>query len=307
MSAPVVSNLLEVSGQNSSAKRSIATEDISQGTTASKLVEIPTITRACGVSPWALSRTRRSIDFFVAFLALLIFAPLMFTLAVAVQVESDGSAIFMQERMGRNGEVFTLYKFRSMRSASHPGSPITVSGDNRVTRVGALLRKFKLDELPQFLNVLKGEMSLVGPRPKLPHHEGLRMPFRPGVTGAATLAFRFEEEMLKRIPPDQLDRFYDLVVKPKKAKIDWEYMQTATFRTDLAVIWKTAKACISKDEGTEAFYDEFLPQLSQLMEKRPAPVVMHPKPLPANGDPPRVHPSAHTAPGFMFVSEQIES
>ena len=230
----------------------------------------------------------------------------MFTLAVAVQVESDGPAIFMQERMGRNGQVFTLYKFRSMRAASRQGRPITVSGDDRVTRVGAVLRKFKLDELPQFLNVLKGEMSLVGPRPKLPHHEGLRMPFRPGVTGAATLAFRFEEEMLKRIPPDQLDRFYDLVVKPKKAKIDWEYMQTATFRTDLGVIWRTAKACISKDEGTEAFHDEFLPQLSQLMAKHAVSVAMQSK-LPANGDLPRINLTAHTAPEFAFVSDQIES
>lgn len=303
MSAPVVSNLLEVSGQNSSAKRAMPTEDLLSKGTASK---IPVIARAGGVSPWALSRTRRSIDFLTALLALLIFSPLMMFLAAAVQVESDGPAIFMQERMGRNGQVFTLYKFRSMRAASRQGSPITVSGDDRVTRVGAVLRKFKLDELPQFLNVLKGEMSLVGPRPKLPHHEGLRMPFRPGVTGAATLAFRFEEEMLKRIPPDQLDRFYDLVVKPKKAKIDWEYMQTATFRTDLAVIWKTAKACISKDEGTEPFHDEFLPQLSQLMAKHAVSVAMQSK-LPANSDLPRINLTAHTAPEFAFVSDQIES
>lgn len=283
------------------------TEDVSHGTAASKLVEIPAITRECGVSPWALSRTRRSIDFFTALLALLIFAPLMITLAVAVQVESDGPAIFMQERMGRNGQVFTLYKFRSMRAASHQGSPITVSGDDRVTRVGSVLRKFKLDELPQFLNVLKGEMSLVGPRPKLPHHEGLRMPFRPGVTGAATLAFRFEEEMLKSVPPDELDRFYDLVVKPKKAMIDWEYMQTATVGTDLAVIWKTARACISKSAGVEAFNDEFLPQLPQLMAKPQASMATQSKQLPANGDRPRVHSSVHSAPRFGFVSEQIES
>lgn len=231
----------------------------------------------------------------------------MLLLALAVQLESDGPAIFMQERMGRNGEAFTLYKFRSMRVASDTGSPITVSGDNRVTRVGALLRRFKLDELPQFLNILKGDMSLVGPRPKLPHHEGLRMPFRPGVTGAATLAFRFEEEMLKRIPPDQLDRFYDLVVKPRKAKLDWEYMQTATFWTDLGVIWKTAKACLSKDAEAEAFYEEFLPQLSDLAAKPPASVTLQPKHPPASNDLPRIHPAAHPAPGFGFVTEQLES
>lgn len=295
MSAPLVTNLTEVSSSTPSAQHAGLLEGVPQGTASFNLVDI----RQGGVSPWALSRTRRSVDFFAALFALVVFAPLMFIVAVAVQLESDGPAIFMQERMGRNGEAFTLYKFRSMRVAAHRGSPITVSGDNRITRVGALLRKFKLDELPQFLNVLKGDMSLVGPRPKLPHHEGLRMPFRPGVTGAATLAFRFEEEMLKRIPPDQLDRFYDTTVKPRKAKLDWEYMQTATLRTDLEVIWKTAKACFSKETGAGAYANISLPQIPEPTPKRPASVTA--------SDLPRVHPSAHPSPGFALVADQFES
>lgn len=236
-----------------------------------------------------------------AFLALLVFAPLMLVLAFVVPLESDGPAIFQQERMGRNGEVFTLYKFRSMVQAASHGSPITVTGDNRVTRIGALLRRFKLDELPQFLNVLKGDMSLVGPRPKLPHHEALLMPFRPGVTGAATLAFRFEEELLERVPKEHLDDFYDRCVKPHKAKIDWEYMQTANAGTDIDILWKTAKACFSKTAVDHTSYEDLLPYLAEVERKHPASVTLAAS---AGSDSAR----SHTSSGFSLLPEQaIES
>ena len=104
------------------------------------------------------------------------------------------------------GKEFTVYKFRSMYVTHRPGSPVTVRGDARITQVGAFLRRFKLDELPQLWNVLKGDMSLVGPRPKLPHHEGLHLLVRPGLTGAATLAFRDEEELLAAFPQKSLER-----------------------------------------------------------------------------------------------------
>lgn len=197
------------------------------------------------VSPWALSRSRRMIDAAVAVIALVVFFPVFGLVALGVRLSSPGPMLFKQKRMGRNGCVFTLYKFRSMRVAEDHSSPITVSGDNRITPLGRLLRKFKLDELPQFWNVLCGDMSLVGPRPKLPHHEGLHMPFRPGITGAATLAFRFEEEMLSQIPRQHLDAYYDRFVKPSKAKIDWDYMRSATLHTDIAILFETAKSCIS--------------------------------------------------------------
>ncbi len=87
-------------------------------------------------------------------------------------------------------------------------------------------------------------MSLVGPRPKLPHHEGMKMPFRPGLTGAATLAFRREEEMLRKVPPHDLDKFYDSTVKPLKARLDSEYMERATLTSDLGLLLSTASACI---------------------------------------------------------------
>lgn len=307
MSAPLVTNLSEVPSSIPSAKRQILAETAPEVLRTFKFVGTPDAERRKDISRWALSRTRRCLDFLTALFALVLFAPLMLALAVIVQLESDGPAIFMQERMGRNGVAFTLYKFRSMVIASGSGSPITVSGDRRITRIGALLRKFKLDELPQFLNVLKGDMSLVGPRPKLPHHEGLHMPFRPGITGAATLAFRFEEDMLKRIPADQLDKFYDLVVKPRKAKLDWEYMQTATLRTDLALLWKTAKTCLSNEVEAGAAYDDLLPQIAEMRRKQPVSTISQSVHLAASSEPVHVPQVVHSGTSFTFAAEQVES
>lgn len=209
------------------------------------------------VSAWALSRTRRIIDVVAAAGALTVFLPVMGLAALAVRLGPPGPVLFKQERMGRDGLVFTLYKFRSMRTRAAASSPITVTGDNRITRIGAILRKYKLDELPQFWNVLRGDMSLVGPRPKLPHHEALHMSFRPGITGAATLAFRYEEEMLSRVPREHLDAYYERFVKPSKASIDLEYMQSATLKTDFTILWQTARSCFSH---TETQYRAQLPE-----------------------------------------------
>jgi len=174
----------------------------------------------------------------------------MLLAALMVRWGSPGPVFFRQRRMGRNGHEFTLYKFRSMCPRKDNNSCITVSGDVRITPVGALLRRYKLDELPQFWNVLRGDMSLVGPRPKLPHHEALRLACRPGITGAATLAFRNEEEFLSEIPKEQLEAFYESFVKPAKAHLDLEYMRTATFGTDLKILWRTATACLfSRDNS----------------------------------------------------------
>lgn len=105
------------------------------------------------------------------------------------------------------------------------------------------MRRYKLDELPQFWNVLIGDMALVGPRPKLACHEGLHMAFRPGITGAATLTFRNEEEMLVLVPARELDSFYEKFIKPVKAALDSAYMQKATFRSDIHLIFLTAVSC----------------------------------------------------------------
>lgn len=195
-------------------------------------------------SPWALSAVRRLVDIAVALAALIAFAPLMLVAGALVRFGSRGPVFFRQKRMGRFGKEFTLYKFRSMTPAQGAGCCITVAGDARITPVGAFLRRYKLDELPQFWNVLKGDMGLVGPRPKLPHHEALHMACRPGITGVATLAFHKEEEFLSTIPEEELDAFYEVFVKPTKANMDQEYMRTATFSTDLSILWRTASSCL---------------------------------------------------------------
>jgi lipopolysaccharide/colanic/teichoic acid biosynthesis glycosyltransferase len=205
------------------------------------------------VGAWINSRRRRLLDCLVAAAALAVLAPFFLLFAWLVRLSSPGPVFFRQRRMGRHGVEFTLYKFRSMRVTDVSGSPITVVGDSRITPIGAFLRRYKLDELPQFWNILKGDMSLVGPRPKLPEHEALFLHVRPGITGAATLAFRQEEEVLARIPEHQLEAFYQEVVKPSKAWIDMEYITNATFRSDLRLLSDTCTSClgISRHRSTE--------------------------------------------------------
>lgn len=196
-------------------------------------------------SPWVLSPTRRALEFVIALVALIILIPAILLAALLVRFGSEGPIFFRQRRMGRDGHEFTLYKFRSMCPAGeNSGSCITVVGDTRITPVGAFLRRYKLDEIPQFWNVLRGDMGLVGPRPKLPHHEALHMEGRPGITGVATLAFRREEELLSKIPEHQLDLWYETWVKPAKARMDAEYARTATFSSDIRILWRTLTSCL---------------------------------------------------------------
>ncbi len=234
-------------------------------------------------SPWVNSRTRRVLDVSFAALALVFLAPLMAVCWLMVRFSSSGPVFFRQYRAGRDGSEFELYKFRSMRTHSSPTRDgHTVFGDGRITAAGAFLRRYKIDELPQFWNVLKGDMSLVGPRPKLAHHEALRMPYRPGLTGKATLAFRHEERMLLEIPPNQVNEFYQSVVKPIKAGLDIDYMENATFSSDLRLLWATFSRCVrcSSDARQElaALIHQYAPGYADLIAQEPlAPASM---PLP---------------------------
>jgi lipopolysaccharide/colanic/teichoic acid biosynthesis glycosyltransferase len=192
-----------------------------------------------------MSRSKRALDFSIALLVLSLLAFPMLLVAICVRLTSKGPALFVQERVGCGGQLFGIYKFRSMTAGCCAGSGHTRGGDGRITAFGRLLRKFKLDELPQFYNVLRGEMSLVGPRPKLPLHEPISdMPYRPGITGAATLAFRHEEQILSGVHASQLDHFYDKQIKPLKVQIDLHYMNQATFWSDTRVMAATFLACL---------------------------------------------------------------
>jgi lipopolysaccharide/colanic/teichoic acid biosynthesis glycosyltransferase len=197
-------------------------------------------------SAWSVSTLKRSLDVAFAIVALLLFWPLLLLAALLVRYQSPGPVIFRQKRVGRNGVLFTVYKFRTMTiDAQDDGPCLTKRGDPRVTRFGGFLRRYKMDELPQLWNVLRGDMSLIGPRPKLPHLEVMHMPFRPGLTGAATLAFRCEEEMLQDIPDNELEAYYCRTIKPLKAKIDWDYMGEATLGSDFSLLYETAFSCFS--------------------------------------------------------------
>jgi lipopolysaccharide/colanic/teichoic acid biosynthesis glycosyltransferase len=198
-------------------------------------------------SVWTLSSSRRVFDFIFALLVLAALAVPMLAIALCVRLTSRGPAFFAQYRVGRGGRLFRVYKFRSMTwDAGYRGPGLTRGGDCRITAMGRWLRKLKLDELPQFYNVLRGEMSLVGPRPKLPRYSSIvNMPYRPGITGVATLAFRREEGMLSRIHPSHMDDYYSQHIRPLKTRMDVRYMCRATFWSDLRLIGATFMACLA--------------------------------------------------------------
>lgn len=197
-------------------------------------------------SAWVNSGFKRLIDLSVALILLILLAPLFCVLGVLVGLGSRGPIIFKQKRVGKGQTQFTIYKFRTMtvvpEAAINRRSRVR---DLRVTPGGTLLRKYKLDELPQLVNVLRGEMSLVGPRPKLPEHHLGNLVCRPGLTGRASLAFAAEAHLVEDIPEHLLDQFHTSFISPLKLQLDQEYMKMASFCTDLKLIWHTVlrKGC----------------------------------------------------------------
>ena len=186
------------------------------------------------------------MDIVAATLGLLLLLPVILVIALAIAINSGKPVLFRQQRVGRNSQTFHLLKFRTMRATTKNGAGLTRDGDSRVTGIGRWLRKRKLDELPQLLNVLKGEMTLVGPRPDLEEFwsraraEDRRvLELKPGITGAASLAFCDEERVLAQVSPQHLTSFYLEQVLPQKARIDSEYAVRATFRSDCAILLKT--------------------------------------------------------------------
>ena len=189
-------------------------------------------------SRWCQSAAKRIFDVAASALILLPLAPVLLLIALIVRWNSPGPAIFRQQRVGRHGLPFTIFKFRTMHSAIG-GSTRSSHGDRRLTAPGRFLRRYKLDELPQLFNVCQGDMSLVGPRPKLHDHHVLDVCFRPGITGAATLAFASEEHLLRDIPHEYLEACHKELICPRKVELDLEYMAKATFRSDLRLLCRT--------------------------------------------------------------------
>jgi lipopolysaccharide/colanic/teichoic acid biosynthesis glycosyltransferase len=183
---------------------------------------------------------KRIFDFVVALLGLMLLSPLFFIIALVIRTHTPGSVIFCQERVGRGGRLFTLYKFRTMKPGSN-GNSITVRGEERITKVGAFLRKHKLDVLPELWNVLIGDMSLVGPRPDVPGYadrlEGddrLVLSVKPGITGPATLKYAREEELLAN--SDNPQQYNDEVIYPDKVRINKKYIENRSMVLDLKII-----------------------------------------------------------------------
>ena len=198
---------------------------------------------------------KRSLDIVAACFGLLALLPLLVAIAAAVRATSRGPAVFAQVRLGRQGRPFRMYKFRSMVvDAARRGAGVTAGGDPRITGMGRLLRRTKLDELPQLWNVLKGDMSLVGPRPEVPEFAEMFpeqyariLNVRPGITHRATLAFRTEEQILADVQVDEPRNFYIDRVMPRKLAMYEEYLEDPLLRDIWTILetvspWKSTRA-----------------------------------------------------------------
>ncbi len=195
---------------------------------------------------------KRLFDVVAAAMGLLVLCPLFLLLAVWIKADSPGPVFYRQRRVGRHNRDFWLYKFRSMRVGSDRAGLITVGGrDPRITPSGYYIRKYKLDELPQLINVLSGDMSLVGPRPEVRRYVDLYTPeqmhvldVRPGITDMASILYRNENELLARA--EDPDKFYVEVVMQDKLRINLEYVANHSFVYDLRLIFRTFWEILSK-------------------------------------------------------------
>ncbi|MBR0296849.1 MAG: sugar transferase [Paludibacteraceae bacterium] len=180
-------------------------------------------------------------DITFAFFGLLFLWPVLLIVAILIRIKMPGGpVIFRQQRVGKDGKLFTMYKFRSM-TVNHGGSSVSVAGESRITPLGEKLRHYKIDELPELWNILKGDMSFVGPRPDVPGYadklqgedrEILKL--RPGITGPASLKYRNEEELLATV--DNPQEYNDTVIYPDKVRINLYYLKHYSFTADIKMI-----------------------------------------------------------------------
>jgi lipopolysaccharide/colanic/teichoic acid biosynthesis glycosyltransferase len=197
---------------------------------------------------------KRISDCLLAAVGLILLLPLMAVIALLIKLDSSGSALFAHERVGRHGRKFKLLKFRTMvQDAPKLGGAITAGHDPRITRIGRLLRATKLDELPQLWNVLKGEMSLVGPRPEVEQYVQLWEPelrkqvlsVRPGITGLTQIRYRHEERLLAQ--QSDSEKYYREVLLPLKLASDAEYVRRRSLLFDLSILLRTVIALFQRE------------------------------------------------------------
>jgi lipopolysaccharide/colanic/teichoic acid biosynthesis glycosyltransferase len=194
---------------------------------------------------------KRIFDLICVIPGLIILSPLFLVIACGIKLTDNGPVFFKQERVGYKGRTFTILKFRTMVvEAEKIGGQLTVGKDSRITGVGFLLRKTKLDELPQIINVLKGEMSLVGPRPEVPKYASLYsdtqrrvLDIMPGITDPASIEYRNENEVLAGA--DDPERVYIQEIMPEKIRINLDYARNASILNDISVILRTLSAILT--------------------------------------------------------------
>ena len=193
---------------------------------------------------------KRCFDVIVSLLGIIILSPVFIIVSIAIKLDSKGDVFFLQKRVGRYGKEFNIYKFRTMvTDAEKLGKQITVGKDNRITKVGASLRKFKIDELPQLFNVFKGDMSLVGPRPEVPKYVTLYneeqkrvLSVRPGITDIASLRYKDENDILGEV--ENPEEYYIKVIMKDKLDLNLEYIEKSNLLFDIYLIIKTIVKCI---------------------------------------------------------------
>jgi len=200
---------------------------------------------------------KRFIDITISLLALILLAPVFLILAVLIKSTSRGPVFYKGRRVGRGGEIFLMRKFRSMVvNADQIGTDLTPHGDPRVTKVGRFLRRTKVDEIPQIIDILRGKMSLVGPRPESPlyaryydERQKHVLSVRPGMVGPAQIKYRHEELMLK--DREDPDAYYIRELMPRKLEIDLDYVENMSFLLDVGILFKSllAVAMISRKEN----------------------------------------------------------
>lgn len=192
---------------------------------------------------------KRIFDIIVSIIILLIFFPFGLIFSICILLESKGSVFYRQERIGQFGKPFGILKFRTMRKDADKSGKLTVGRDTRITKSGHFLRKFKLDEFPQFINVLKGEMSIVGPRPEVKEFVDLYsedqrqiLNVKPGITDYASVEYFNENELLGKA--EDPHKTYIEVIMPAKIELNKKYLANPTLGNDLSIMWKTFKRMV---------------------------------------------------------------